>query len=55
MEPTISKVLKPRYAGILLHPSSLPGDYGIGDFGSEFYKLIDFLHSSHQHILQIFP
>lgn len=33
----------PRRCGILLHPSSLPGNGGIGDFGSESFRFIDFL------------
>jgi 4-alpha-glucanotransferase len=32
-----------RSSGILLHPSSLPGSYGIGELGSQAYKWIDFL------------
>jgi len=32
-----------RSAGILLHPTSLPGNFGIGDLGNEAYKFIDFL------------
>ena len=47
--------LKYRLGGILLHPTSLPGKFGIGDIGSEFYRFIDFLHSSKQHLLQILP
>ena len=31
-----------RSAGILLHPTSLPGKYGIGDLGKEAFKFIDF-------------
>lgn len=33
-----------RTAGVLLHPSSLPSLFGIGDFGPEAMKFIDFLH-----------
>lgn len=44
-----------RQGGILLHPTSLPGVFGIGDLGSEFYRFIDSLHSSQQHLLQILP
>jgi 4-alpha-glucanotransferase len=32
-----------RSSGILLHPTSLPGDYGIGDLGSQAYSWIDWL------------
>lgn len=44
-----------RSAGILLHPISLPGDYGIGELGSEAFKFIDFLTESGQTLWQIFP
>ena len=33
-----------RLSGILLHPTSLPSPYGIGDLGDEAYAFIDFLH-----------
>jgi len=32
-----------RKKGILLHISSLPGDYGIGDFGPTAYEFCDYL------------
>ena len=35
----------PRTSGILLHPSSLPGPYGIGDFGPSAYAWIDTLRA----------
>jgi len=44
-----------RSAGILLHPTSLPGKYGIGDLGNDAYKFIDFLKSAGQNIWQVFP
>ncbi len=44
-----------RSAGILLHPTSLPGKYGIGDLGSEAYKFIDFLKEAGQTLWQVFP
>lgn len=44
-----------RYGGILLHPTSLPGKYGIGDLGSEAFRFIDFLHQYKQQIWQILP
>lgn len=44
-----------RSAGILLHPTSLPGKYGIGDLGKEAYNFIDFLQSAGQNIWQVFP
>lgn len=45
----------PRTSGILLHPTSLPGPYGIGDFGREAYAFADFLHSAGQKIWQVLP
>ncbi len=44
-----------RSAGILLHPTSLPGKYGIGDLGHEAYRFIDFLESAGQKLWQVFP
>mgnify|MGYP002520084279 CR=1 FL=1 len=34
-----------RYSGILLHPTSLPSPYGIGDMGQGAYDFVDFLPS----------
>ncbi|MEO7672976.1 MAG: 4-alpha-glucanotransferase [Pyrinomonadaceae bacterium] len=45
----------PRAAGILLHPTSLPGEYGIGDLGPAAYKFVDFLVESGQTYWQILP
>ncbi|GAU76788.1 4-alpha-glucanotransferase [Fusibacter sp. 3D3] len=47
--------MKKRSSGILLHISSLPGDYGIGDFGKGAYDFIDFLEHSGQCYWQILP
>lgn len=44
-----------RFAGVLLHPSSLPGRHGIGDIGNSAYKFIDFLSDSAQSLWQILP
>jgi len=44
-----------RRAGILMHISSLPGKYGIGDFGPEAYKFADFLSRTGQCYWQILP
>lgn len=44
-----------RGAGILLPISSLPSKYGIGTFGKEAYKFIDFLNASGQKYWQILP
>ena len=44
-----------RCAGILLHPTSLPGKFGIGDLGKEAYKFVDFLVKAEQSLWQVFP
>jgi 4-alpha-glucanotransferase len=44
-----------RSAGILLHPTSLPGKYGIGDLGSEAYNFINFMEAAGQKLWQVFP
>jgi 4-alpha-glucanotransferase len=38
--------LNDRASGLLLHPSSLPSNHGIGSIGSNAYKFIDFLEKS---------
>ncbi|MDZ7954267.1 4-alpha-glucanotransferase [Nostoc sp. DedQUE09] len=45
----------PRTSGILLHPTSFPSQFGIGDFGSEAYRFVDFLVESKQQLWQILP
>ncbi|MEO0686535.1 MAG: 4-alpha-glucanotransferase, partial [Cyanobacteria bacterium J06649_11] len=44
-----------RASGILLHPTSLPSKFGIGDLGESAYKFVDFLVSSGQKLWQILP
>lgn len=44
-----------RNSGILLHISSLPSQYGIGDMGPAAYSFVDFLVKAKQHIWQILP
>ena len=44
-----------RGSGILLHISSLPSPYGIGDFGPRAFKFADFLAKSKQRFWQILP
>lgn len=38
-----------------MHPTSLPGQFGIGDLGQEAYRFADFLHGSQQRIWQVLP
>ncbi len=44
-----------RSSGIVLHPTSLPGPYGIGDLGSEARRFVDYLASGGQSLWQILP
>lgn len=44
-----------RSSGILLHPTSLPGPYGIGDLGPQAYRFVDWLDSAGCKIWQILP
>jgi 4-alpha-glucanotransferase len=44
-----------RSAGILLHPTSLPGPHGIGDLGEAAYRWVDFLTSAGQTLWQLMP
>ena len=45
----------PRASGILLHPTSLPGPFGIGDLGDEAYHFADFLVAGGQSLWQVLP
>src|SRR5580658_5082350 len=45
----------PRSSGILLHPTSLPGPFGVGDLGPESYRFADFLAEAGLHIWQVLP
>lgn len=44
-----------RSSGILLHITSLPSPFGIGDFGPEAYEFIDFLENSGHKYWQLLP
>ena len=44
-----------RSSGILLHPTSLPGPYGIGDLGPQAYAFVDFLARAGCKLWQILP
>lgn len=48
-------MLFPRSSGILLHPTSLPGRYGIGDLGDWAYRFVDYLEEADQTIWQMLP
>lgn len=44
-----------RNAGILMHISCLPGDFGIGDLGPAAFAFVDFLQQARQRYWQILP
>lgn len=44
-----------RSSGILLHPTSLPGPYGIGDLGGEAKDFVDWLADAGQSLWQVLP
>jgi 4-alpha-glucanotransferase len=47
--------LSDRLAGILLHPTSLPGRHGIGELGAEATAFLDFLAETGQRLWQVLP
>lgn len=47
--------LKQRYSAVLMSVSSLPSPYGIGGFGKEFKRFIDFLKSCNFSAIQVLP
>jgi len=44
-----------RGSGILLHITSLPSSYGVGDLGPEAYRFVDFLKKTKQRYWQVLP
>ncbi len=44
-----------RSAGVLLHPTSLPGPYGIGDLGPQAYRWVDWLAATGCGLWQVLP
>ncbi len=48
-------MLTDRASGILLHPTSLPGAFGAGDFGADAYRFVDWLASTGQSFWQMLP
>ena len=44
-----------RAAGIILHPTSLPGGHGVGDLGKAAYSWVDFLVLAKHHLWQVLP
>lgn len=45
----------PRASGVLLHPTSLPGPWGIGDLGPEAFRFVDQLAGARQTLWQVLP
>ncbi|MEI6740443.1 MAG: 4-alpha-glucanotransferase [Gemmatimonadaceae bacterium] len=45
----------PRAAGVLLHPTSLPGPHGIGDLGPDAHRFLDALAAAGLTIWQMLP
>ncbi len=45
----------PRRSGVVLHPTSLPGRFGIGDLGEPAYRFVDFLAAAGQSYWQVLP
>ncbi len=50
----VNKIEK-RVSGVLLHPVSLPGKWGVGDIGWDAYNFVDFLADSKQSVWQMLP
>ncbi|GAB4815572.1 hypothetical protein N2152v2_002618 [Parachlorella kessleri] len=46
---------KHRRAGVILHPTSLPGKYGIGEIGQEAVKFVDWLAATGMQLWQMLP
>ncbi|HSP78831.1 MAG TPA: 4-alpha-glucanotransferase [Myxococcaceae bacterium] len=46
---------RPRLSGLILHPTSLPGRFGIGELGGEARRFVDFLAASGQQLWQMLP
>ena len=44
-----------KSSGIIFHPTSLPGKYGIGDFGLQSYEFVDMLSASGTKVWQVLP
>jgi 4-alpha-glucanotransferase len=44
-----------RSSGLLLHPTSLPGRFGIGELGAEARSFVDFLKAAGQGLWQVLP
>ena len=45
----------PRSAGVLLHPTSLPGANGVGELGTQALKFLDFMSAAGLKVWQMLP
>src|SRR2546421_53487 len=48
-------MLDRRRSGVLLHPTSLPSRFGIGDLGPAAYDFLDYLRKARQSLWQVLP
>ncbi len=53
--PEVPDVSIPRSSGILLHPTSLPGPYGIGELGAQARTFVDWMAQAGQRYWQVMP
>jgi len=51
----MKRVVQKRVSGVLLHITSLPSGYGVGDLGPEAYRFADFVASAKQRCWQVLP
>src|ERR1700694_3274959 len=51
----MSSLLTERASGVLLHPTSLPGEHGCGDLGPEAHAFASWLHGAKQRFWQMLP
>jgi 4-alpha-glucanotransferase len=51
----VNRMKLERSSGVLLHVTSLPSPFGIGDLGAEARAFIDFLLQADQHLWQVLP
>jgi 4-alpha-glucanotransferase len=51
----VKTLVESRQSGILLHPTSLPGPYGVGDLGPSALRFLDWLKGARQQLWQVLP
>jgi 4-alpha-glucanotransferase len=55
MRSARASLFEARTSGVLLHPTSLPGPHGCGDFGAAAYHFVDWLTTARQSLWQVLP